>query len=702
MKLIQILTIQTIFLISQINTLQVTPLPRSTTETPETTETSELTRILRPLDHNNMVKTLKRALEIAERAPRYKRARRQSPQESDARALLTYLSQDTDYTQQVTSSPEGTPTKRSRDNDPDYCLPSSSTGVGHRTSLATMQRIVKLHLEGKSEKTIKAQYKWYNRKYLSDFTRCVEEGGSHTMKKEDIEKFVMSKFRDLRANRLPVKGYIIRALARRRAVETGAPWFRASKGWLDNFKRRNKIKSLKVTKTCSRPEMNRQPQIQQSIEQFRANFSRYSKFFRPRMIMNIDQTGIEYESSNRRTLEFSGTRDVYLRIDSLNKNTHTFTAQPIMTRDGRLVGKLTLCMQEPSDEFGPRVQSKISTLQRELGNVKVYASKSGKMTANLMTQWLDDVISPVLSEEAAPLNSTQNDGDGPEEYPPNFDQDDVACFDHLQTENLRDCVRQGFFSELLDLHDEDCLDAMDQVAHERCNRPKALLLADSWSGQSSSRMKQVFREWFLKPLTVPPATTGEIQPLDVGFFLQLKRFIRRLTEEALIADRVGEITSREGIINMMSLIYNQLQSSAYYDLWRYAWRHTDPSFSEDELANNPPANVNSIQFGFNADEACSVENCTEHVVMRCSHCGRTLCLTHFLNRTCLHTIDHDGGDLSNEVVFGPARPEDEVDMDDEVEFVLHDEIPQPPPSTTTSTHGPDPLMEQILGQCGCY
>ena len=93
-----------------------------------------------------------------------------------------------------------------------------------------------------------------------------------------------------------------------------------------------------------------------------------------------------------------------------------------------------------------------------------------------------------------------------------------------------------------------------------------------------------------KPLTIPPHLTSELQPLDVCFFRQLTIFIRRMTEEALVNKRVGEITSREGIINLMSIIYDQLQSPAYHDLCRYSWRHTDPNFSPGESSNYPPAN----------------------------------------------------------------------------------------------------------------
>lgn len=67
---------------------------------------------------------------------------------------------------------------------------------------------------------------------------------------------------------------------------------------------------------------------------------------------------------------------MYLRIDSLNKASHPSTAQPIISRDGRLVGKMTLCMQETTDTFGPQIAPHIEALEKEYGKIRVLASKS--------------------------------------------------------------------------------------------------------------------------------------------------------------------------------------------------------------------------------------------------------------------------------------------------------------------------------------
>ena len=296
---------------------------------------------------------------------------------------------------------------------------------------------------------------------------------------------------------------------------------------------------------------------------------------------------------------------------------------------------------------------------------------------------------------------TDRNRDAPR-YPSDLEEDS-ECERRIEEIQSVNCTRGNWFTRLFaDVDDGDCLFQKKLEATHACRNPYALLLADSWGGHSGARINDEMRIAGMKPLTIPPHTTGELQPLDVGFFLQLKKFIRRITEEALVDDRVGEISSREGILNLMSLIYNQLQSPAYRDLLRYAWRHTDPAFNETEVSNVPPATVQSIQFGFDAAERCSVDNCTEHVVTRCSHCGEPICLTHFLERRHFHEVNNEDEPLDNDAVFGPEPMDvDELDDEDEDIFFLIDSYPARASPAPTSSTTPDPLMELNLGSCEC-
>lgn len=69
----------------------------------------------------------------------------------------------------------------------------------------------------------------------------------------------------------------------------------------------------------------------------------------------------------------------------------------------------------------------------------------------------------------------------------------------------------------------------------------------------------------------------------------------------------------------------------------YGWRNTDPAFNvTTKLSTFPPKMVNSIQFDFDSAAKCEHSNCSRHAFIRCSHCGKLLCLHHFLERNCFH------------------------------------------------------------------
>lgn len=562
-----------------------------------------------------------------------------------------------------------------------------------------MRRIVAMADDKKSEKSIQAKYKWYKRQYLPDFRKCVEEDGSRRMKLDQIERFVQDRCNEILRQHLPLKTYMIKGFGRRAARIENAPWFKASPGWVKQFTARNRLCSRKVTKMMSRPRIENQENIDESILEFYNNYTRLSRFFPQRMIWNIDQTGVEYESTNERVTARRGSRDVYLRVDSLNKNTHSFTAQPILSRDGRLLGKLILCMQEPNGFFGRDVDPAVRRLEREYGNIRVYASKSGKMTTQLMAQWMQDVMRPTIQR----YFMQDRDADEVHEYEP--EEEDRDCVPHVQRLFTQNCNAENWVGEIVrgteyQKYDMSCEEIAEDLARQSCLRPYALLLADSWSGHSSDRMKVESRALNVRPLTIPPHTTDQLQPCDIGLFRQLKIFIRRITEEALVENRVREISSREGSINLMSIIYNQLQSPSYHDLWRYAWHDTDPLYSREELSRDPPANVLSIQFGFDPSEPCSVDNCTEHTVVRSSYTGETFCLTHFLERRAFHDVDHETNELGLTARFSPGIDDMEEDDEEEPLFLMAEHPPSIREQSTSSTT-PDPLHEQVFGSCQC-
>lgn len=458
--------------------------------------------------------------------------------------------------------------------------PIESDGA-HVASMETYKRILDMHQGTNGQKRrsndgIAKLYSWFQPYMIPRIKARLASNGTRLDKLRKLDACIFNNFTDARERRQPVHGRMIQRWARQNAASIGLDDFGASSAWLGIFKKRHNIVSRKVTLYTSRPEEQNKQAIADSIVAFQSRYANESSLFDQSDIWNFDQTGFNYEPSNLRTLSFKGERDTSLLLDSRNKHTHSYTVQPLISRDGKLYPKLLIVTQEADNAFGPRIKTKIAELEQKYGNVEVYASTSGKLTAVMMNRWFDGTLS--------------------------------------------DAVRSVARRRQTELQDE----------------PAVLLVADSWSGHSSQTQQQNIARLGAKLLRIPPQTTDRIQPLDVNFNRQLKIFYNRIMEEAFYQDILPTLTSREGIINVQSLIHNQLTSAKYRDMIRYAWHNTDPSFNRSELENFPPKMVNNIQFEFDATSRCDHQNCANHAFVQCAHCGKRLCLHHFIERVCFH------------------------------------------------------------------
>lgn len=173
--------------------------------------------------------------------------------------------------------------------------------------------------------------------------------------------------------------------------------FKASNTWLTRVKKLGNIVGRKVTKYKSRSDIDRSDAIQQSKITFAENYGQLSQFIPRSRILNVDQSGHKYEISNIRSLGRRGSRNHEIRIDSANKNTHSYTIQPIIGRDGYPRGRLLICFRKPRDDFGPEVARKVRNLEAELQNVMAIASKSGKMTGSHTREWINEILLPEVA-----------------------------------------------------------------------------------------------------------------------------------------------------------------------------------------------------------------------------------------------------------------------------------------------------------------
>lgn len=262
-------------------------------------------------------------------------------------------------------------------------------------------------------------------------------------------------------------------------------------------------------------------------------------------------------------------------------------------------------MQETTDSFGKIVGPKVRELERKYANIKVTSSRSGKMSMRLMDQWIEDAYAPAVRAE--------NGG-------------------------------------------------AERVSRDDPNR---VLIADSWGGQLGVNFTNRMQQLGTQLIRIPPHTTAQLQPLDVSFNRQYRRFVKLVGESALHKGAIANVTNRWGIINMHSLIWDQLSSPIYADMIRNGWRHTDFDFRSTELLTGQSRSVEQLQFTPARTHTCSVPGCTERAMLRCSHCGRPLCIHHFLERTCFHHHDHDHEhDHGEEELDFEEEGDDQIDFDD--------------------------------------
>lgn len=615
--------------------------------------------------------TINRLHDIINNPAKFKQLRKPTPEHKSASILLQLLQgvMDSD-----TSSSQASPVKKAL-FDADFCAQEVPGGRQHKFTLNTMKLIVGLRSgpNPRSHEKIKKTYPHYRQQYLNHFKQCIARGESKSALKEIINIEVGKRFKEARANFLPVRGFMLQDWATQEALRLNATHFRAGRKWLWSFKQRFRVVSRKVTKFVGRAERAKQAQIDANFDLFQRNYTRYKHYFRERLIWNTDQTGFNYEQSTARTLSFKGERDTWVTVESKNKATHSYTAQPIISRDGKAIGKLTLCMQEKNGEFGKRVEPAVRRAEEEYGNIKVYASSSGKMDSNLMTRWTNEVLIPAARSHTDPSDGdTDDEGYQPADPPQlqpiedlmrpgrlGMDEVDHQCYEEREREGLISCDHE-ILEDPQFANTEACRQVMwNRVGNECLSKPTLLLFMDAWGGNRAVQVAA--RAEKIKIVTIPEGSTAHIQPLDVVFNRQYKIFINRITEQAIHEQIIGLITARDGIINMHSLVWNQFSAKAYTDLHRYAWHNTDPRFEREELVLDPPNTVRKIQFNFPRG-TCEVDDCTKDAFIRCAHCGKQMCLLHFLTRTCFHV---DAPDFNETDFYHGRTSDDEMEVDGE-------------------------------------
>ena len=243
------------------------------------------------------------------------------------------------------------------------------------------------------------------------FRTYIEESGTKKQKIDSVEDFVYDKFERAREFLRPVHDIDLKRWAQQQARSTFFHEFVASDTWILTFKHKYNIYSRKVTQASvtncresflsspiyvfspfvtKREVMNEE--IKKSADQFvsdaRALLPKYNEDF----VLNIDQSGLEFEIHSNRTLSRQGEKITLSAVRSLNETTHSCTVQPMISLSGKIVDPISLCLKEPKGRMSGNIKSHLY----KVDNVVVTCSASGKLTTSLVEYWCDHVLLPFI------------------------------------------------------------------------------------------------------------------------------------------------------------------------------------------------------------------------------------------------------------------------------------------------------------------
>ncbi|UYV78372.1 hypothetical protein LAZ67_16001109 [Cordylochernes scorpioides] len=113
----------------------------------------------------------------------------------------------------------------------------------------------------------------------------------------DLDKCVLKWFKQARDKKIPVSGHLIRSKAEQFSTEMGKTDFKASSGWLEGFKERNKISFKTICGESGAVNL-------QVAEQWKNNLRELIQDKEARDVFNVDETGLFFKCTPDKTLAF--------------------------------------------------------------------------------------------------------------------------------------------------------------------------------------------------------------------------------------------------------------------------------------------------------------------------------------------------------------------------------------------------------------
>ncbi|XP_026673599.1 uncharacterized protein LOC113464962 [Ceratina calcarata] len=253
--------------------------------------------------------------------------------------------------------------------------------------------------------TVKNKYKKVTSlKQLCRWKEQIDNGGSRNDKLECIAKATLTKFMEARNQKMIVHDIDLKRWALQENQKLNLERFQATTHWLWNLKTKYGIVSRKTTKFVTRNYNENVDIINKSAENFILDVRQYFQNHEEACIYNTDQSGFQLEMHSGRTLSWRGEKATKTLIQSSSAVTHSYTIQPTISADGKLLSPLFLVLKESGGQLGPRVQDHLF----KPSNIIIGASSSGKLNKELLKTWLTEAFLPNMPERAVLLFDSWN------------------------------------------------------------------------------------------------------------------------------------------------------------------------------------------------------------------------------------------------------------------------------------------------------
>ena len=156
-----------------------------------------------------------------------------------------------------------------------------------------------------------------------------------------------------------------------------------------------------------------------------------------------------------------------------------------------------------------------------------------------------------------------------------------------------------------------------------------LLLSDYWPGQRNADIYSVVKG--CTRLEIPAHTTSRIQLLDVFFNRQWKTIARRIFGHVQLDDIAINLSERNNIIRLNSLIHNQLSSYLFVPMIKYSW------FASGYIDQHPRSFQTVIDICFDVgSNFCPQRSCNLFSFIQCSYGRKFLCFENFFEAYHFH------------------------------------------------------------------